>query len=59
MARTARDIIASLPQERQARIQQRSQELVKDYMALQELRKAMALTQSEVAEKLNISQDVA
>jgi len=57
MARTANEIIATLPKERQERIQQRSEELVQEYMALQELRKALALTQTEVAEKLHISQD--
>ena len=57
MARTAKDVLASLPKDRQTRIQKRSQELVAEYMALQELRKAMELTQKDVAEKLSISQD--
>lgn len=57
MARTAREIIASLPKERQERIQKRSEELVEEYMALQELRRAMAFTQTDVAKKLHISQD--
>ena len=57
MARTASEIIATLPKERQERIQHRSEELVQEYMALQELRKALTLTQTDVAEKLHISQD--
>lgn len=57
MARTVSEIIAIFPKERQERIQHRSEELVQEYMALQELRKALALTQTDVAEKLHISQD--
>ena len=57
MARTMDDFIATLPKERQKRIKKRSKELVEEYMALQELRKAMNLTQKELAKNLNISQD--
>lgn len=57
MARTMDEVIASLPKERQKRIKKRSQELVDEYMALQEIRKARELTQKDVAKKLKISQD--
>ncbi len=57
MARTMDDFIASLPKERQKRIKKRSKELVEEYMALQEIRKARELTQQDVAKKLKISQD--
>jgi DNA-binding XRE family transcriptional regulator len=57
MARTAREIIAGMPKERRKRIEKRSSELVDEYMALQELRKAMELTQKDVAKELGISQD--
>ncbi len=57
MARTMDDVIASLPKERQKRIKKRSKELVEEYMALQEIRKARELTQKDVAKKLKISQD--
>ena len=57
MARTAREIISTLPKERQKRIKKHSQELVNEYAALQELRKAMDLTHRDIAEELKISQD--
>jgi len=57
MARTMNDFIASLPKDRQKRIRKRSKELVEEYMALQEIRKARKLTQKDVAKKLKISQD--
>ena len=57
MARTAREIISTLPQERQKRIKKHSQELVNEYAALQELRKAIDSTHRDVAEELKISQD--
>ena len=57
MARTIDEVISSLPKEDQQTINMRSQELVEEYMALQELRKAMDLTQKDVAKKLHIAQD--
>jgi len=51
------DFIASLPKERQKRIKKRSKELVEEYLALQEIRKARELTQKDIAKKLKISQD--
>ena len=57
MARTMDEVIASFPKERQKRIKKRSQELVDEYIALQEIRKARELTQKDVAKKLKISQD--
>jgi len=51
------DFIANLPKERQKRIKKHSKELVEEYMALQEIRKARELTQKDVAKKLKISQD--
>ena len=50
MARTDREIIATLPKERQERIQQLWEELRQEYTALQELRKALALRQTDVVE---------
>lgn len=57
MARTLDKVIASLPKEEQEAIAHRTQELVAEYLALQEVRKVMAKTQKEVAKKLKISQD--
>jgi transcriptional regulator with XRE-family HTH domain len=51
------DMIADLPKDRQKRIRKRQKEMLEEYVALQDLRKAMALTQKDVAKKLNISQD--
>ncbi len=55
--RTVDAIIAKLPREEQEAIARRSQELIAEYMALQELRKAMDLTQKDVARELGIAQD--
>ncbi len=57
MAKKIDEVIGRLPKKRQKRIEKRSQELVQEYMALQEIRKAMALTQKDMAGKLKISQD--
>jgi DNA-directed RNA polymerase specialized sigma subunit len=57
MARTMKEVIARLPKKQQKRIAERSQELVQEYMALQDLRRAMDLTQKDMAKELKISQD--
>ena len=57
MARTMNEVIARLPKKQQKRIAERSQELVQEYMALQDLRRAMDLTQKDMAKELKISQD--
>ncbi|NET56318.1 MAG: helix-turn-helix transcriptional regulator [Symploca sp. SIO2E6] len=56
MARKMKDFIASLPDERQQRIKERSEELLQEHMALQELRKAMAFTQEQIAQELGMDQ---
>ncbi len=57
MTRTLNQVIASLPKEQQKRIKKRSKEVIEEYAALQEIRKAMDLTQKDVAKKLKITQD--
>lgn len=57
MAKNVKDLIAQLPKERQQAIHDRAEELVLADMNLCELRKANALTQKEMAEKLGIGQD--
>lgn len=57
MGRSFTEVIGALPQEEQDAIQTQSEQLITEYMALQEIRKAMNLTQKEVAEKLHIAQD--
>ncbi|MEM7727072.1 MAG: XRE family transcriptional regulator [Cyanobacteria bacterium P01_A01_bin.45] len=45
-----------LPQERKNRIQSRTNELEKEYLTLQEMRKAAGLTQAEISQSLKIPQ---
>jgi DNA-binding XRE family transcriptional regulator len=45
-----------LPADRRQRIEKRTQELEAEYLALQELRQLVGITQSEVAQKLGIPQ---
>lgn len=56
MARSIDDFTASLPKERQEGIEKGYQKLNAEYMALQELRKAMAYTQKQMADELNMDQ---
>lgn len=56
MARTLDDVIAALPTGEQEAIETRYQEIKAEYVALQDLRKLMDLTQTDVAKKLNIPQ---
>ena len=57
MGRSFKDVITGLPQDEQEAIESQSKLLKKEYMALQEIRKAMSLTQKDVATKLDIGQD--
>ncbi|MFO7880747.1 MAG: XRE family transcriptional regulator [Bacteroidales bacterium] len=56
MARRIDDMIADLPKERQEKIEKRYQKMDADYMALQELRKAMQFTQEQIADQLKMDQ---
>lgn len=51
------DVLRELPAEEQAAIEGRSRELVAEYLTLQDLRKARALTQERLAELLDIRQE--
>jgi predicted XRE-type DNA-binding protein len=51
-----KEIWDGLPEERRQSIEAKTQELGVEYMALQELRKVVGLTQVEVAEKLGMPQ---
>lgn len=55
MAKKFRDLVAQMPEERQARIAAETQRLI-DEMPLQELRKALELTQQQVAASLGVNQ---
>ena len=51
------EIVAQLSIEEQAAIEQLTQELMAEYMTLQDLRKARQLTQEQIAKSLGIRQD--
>ena len=55
MAKKFRDLVAQMPEERQARIAAKTRQLI-DEMPLQELRRALDLTQQQVAASLGINQ---
>ncbi|MBC8122667.1 MAG: helix-turn-helix transcriptional regulator [Gemmatimonadaceae bacterium] len=57
MGRTLAEKLANLPEERQAKIEARTAELVNEQMSLQQLRKAQKLTQQRLADRLSIKQD--
>lgn len=50
------DIVAKFSPERQKRIKKNSAKMIKEYKGLQAFRKAVGLTQTEVADKLSIKQ---
>jgi DNA-binding XRE family transcriptional regulator len=51
------EVVAKLPIEEQEAIEQLTQELMAEYMTLQDLRKARRLTQEQIAKSLGIRQD--
>lgn len=51
------EMIAKLSPERQKRIEKNGKQLIKEYKKLVEFRKAVGLTQVELARKLSISQE--
>lgn len=56
MAKTLKDKMAELPAQRRRRIEQETERLQAEYRTLQDLRKARALTQTQLAETLGIRQ---
>lgn len=57
MAKTIEQVIAMLPKEEQVEIERRSEEMLSEYMALQELRRARGMTQEELANILELPQN--
>ncbi len=57
MAKKLEQIIQSLSEERQKKIEARTQELIAEDMTLRDIRKARELTQERMAELLKIRQD--
>lgn len=56
MARTLRDKMAALDADRRARVEAEADRLHADYLTLQELRKAKAMTQVHLADVLGVQQ---
>lgn len=54
--RSIKDIISTLPKERQERIKDDASKLIKEFHSLQEFRKAIGWTQEELAEKMELKQ---
>ena len=54
---TLDDVISAMPAEEQAEIQRRYEELRAEYLTLQDLRRARDLTQTRMAELLQIKQE--
>lgn len=56
MGKSLNEILESLPEERRNRIEARGEELLNEYLTLQDLRKAQELTQKRIADLLNMPQ---
>lgn len=57
MGSTLQQKIAGLPAKRRAQVKSRATELIAEELSLQDLRKAMHRTQTDVAKALNVGQD--
>jgi transcriptional regulator with XRE-family HTH domain len=57
MAVPVDEVLDRLPPDERRAIEERTRELVAEYLTLQDLRKARALTQERLAERLGISQE--
>lgn len=56
MYKTLDEVIDGLPPERRARVEKRAQELIREELSLQALRKQLDITQEGLAERLDIRQ---
>jgi len=57
MGRTIDEVLDTLPPDRRTKVEARAAELIAEELTLQELRKAMRLTQAELARRLGVGQD--
>lgn len=57
MGRTLNEVMAGLPPEKQAAIEAEARRLIEEEYALRDLRKALSLTQAQLAETLGVGQD--
>lgn len=57
MGRNLNDIIKALPKDRQEKINSRAEKLIAEYETLQELRRALNVTQVEMADEMGVAQE--
>ena len=57
MGRTLNEKLTELPQQRRAKIEARTAELITEEMSLRELRRALGRTQAKLAAELGVGQD--
>lgn len=57
MPRTLNEAIALLPKEERTKIEARARELIAEEMSLQDLRKAIGKTQTQIAKRLKVGQE--
>ena len=57
MGRTIDEVLGTLSPDRRTKVEARAAELIAEELSLQELRKAMRLTQVELARRLGVRQD--
>lgn len=57
MTKKLEEVMDALPKHRRDKIEHRGEEVLNEYLTLEELRKAQALTQKELAQKLDINQE--
>jgi DNA-binding XRE family transcriptional regulator len=57
MGRTLKRRIRALPVDRRERVRARAASLIAEELSLRDLRKALALTQADIASTLNVGQD--
>lgn len=58
MGRTLDEMLKSLPEAKRAAVQRRADELIAEELSLRDLRKALDLTQSDIAKRLKKGQDM-
>jgi predicted transcriptional regulator len=58
MGRTLDEMLKTLPEAKRAAVQRRADELIAEELSLRDLRKALDLTQSDIAKRLKKGQDM-
>jgi DNA-binding XRE family transcriptional regulator len=58
MGRTLEEMLKTLPAAQRAAVERRSQELIAEELSLRDLRKALKLTQTDMAKRLKKGQDM-